>query len=237
MREIEISRQFIDGDAYGRYSKYDTSRDPFLDEMVERLADKKQVFVKFPDQHHTHPRAIALVRKMTTDTKTEYYGQHKKDQFGNYVVHLKWSDRKNTAAVRLNYWEVKSFLYLPDYNGDTVWTKLDKKKFVEDKAKLVYDRLGHEIKVGDVVTYINARYGEGTTIDFGVVQKIEHKVDNRYHGGPFVTPIVHIKSIAVGDEDTPKISKIKKPRRSIMVMTDIDLNDEAFVAKLTVPQN
>lgn len=207
--------------------EYDTTRNEYVQEMQERIEDKKPVFVKFASAHPKRPNAIALVKSIKCERKGD------RDGYSRYTAQLKWDDRKNTAKVDFNNNDV---VYLPKYEGKTVWFIFDAAAFAKKNAKKVCDRLGREIKEGDVVTYINARYGSGATIDFGVVQKIVHKASRGFRSSIEIETTVHIETIAVEEGERVEASKITRPERSIMVMTDVDLFDEAFVAKLTVAQ-
>lgn len=211
-------------------------------DIIERVKNKEKVYVKFPNDHIKRPGAIALVNKISGDEfKTRSY-QHNnqtiyEDQESRLVFHLKWDDRKNKTKVNIQYdlGHRIDLFYLPDYNGPTVWSIFDKKEFIEKNAEKIVDRMGRELSVHDTVVYINARYGSGAFLDFGVICEIKYKVYDGWHGKE-IEPIVVIETIALEESELTEISKIKTPETSIMRMTDVDLMDEAFVRKLTVTQ-
>ena len=234
MEEISLKFSYLPWSPTSNFNgqAVDITREPYLEEIVKRVDAGEQVFVKFGKKHHKRPGAIALVKKITGEAMNASGSWHRA-KYSSYKFHLKWDDRKNTAKVDTNHNEL---FYLPDYDGKTVWSMFDAKEFAKKNAKKIRDRLGKEIKEGDVVIYINARYGSGAMIDFGVVQKIAHKASRDYRGSSHIESIVHIETIITNEGDAVVVSKISRPNRSVMVMTDVDLFDEAFVAKLTITQ-
>lgn len=213
--------------------------------IIERVKNKEKVYVKFPNDHIKRPGAIALVNKITGDefSSRSYQDVDDKkqiiyeDQESRLVFHLKWDDRKNRTKVNIRYdlsYRIDLF-YLPDYKGPTIWSMFDKQKYIEKNAEKIVDRMGRELSVHDTVVYINARYGTGACLDFGVIREIKYKVYDGWNGKE-IEPIVVIETVALEEGELTEISKIKSPENSVMRMTDIDLMDEAFVRKLTVTQ-
>lgn len=235
MEEIDLSLKYI-----GLSSKngYDLTREPYIDEMIDKIANKQDVFVRFGENDKKRPGAIAKVKKIEglgpDNSPFNYY----RTGISKYTVYLKWDDRKNTAKVELNNSTYGSRLtYLRDYSGKTKWSLFDPKEEAEKRAKPILDRLGTEIKLGDTVVYINARYGSASGLDFGTVKEFKHKAYKRYRSDSIdIETTVVIETIATKANEVVMESKIKRPDNSIMVLNDVDLFDEAFVAKLSIDQ-
>jgi len=216
-----------------------------LADLVKRInVDKEKIYIKYPDDDEKRSGSIALVKKVTGDEfETKTYESHVnnmvyQDTASDYTFHLKWDDRKNTTKVRLRNggWRTPSIVYLPDYKGPTVWTMFDEKEYIKKHKPVIRDRMKNKLAINDAVVYINARYGTGAYIELGVIRDIKYKVDIQYTGKKVVNPTVVVESIALTKNESPEMSKIRYPEQSILKMTDVDLFDEAFVRKLTVPQ-
>lgn len=234
-KEVDLTKKDLpkkDPSDYREQPGPDLSREPLLEQIIRRVENKERVFVKFLDNHERRPGAIALVKKIDgrgagEEDRFRRYG----DGTSDYTFHLKWDDRKNTTKFRVNY--EKEIVYLPNYTGETFWFMFDPKEYAKEHGEPVEDRLGNELKVDDVVIYVNARYGSGANIDFGVVREIKRKgVRNSYRKITYVDTTVIIESIAVNEDDGPLMSKITKPERIVMKITDVDLMNEALVLKL-----
>lgn len=102
-------------------------------------------------------------------------------------------------------------VYLPDYEGPTIWEKFDKKaaeaKALEDHE--VEDSEGNLLAVGDRVIYINARYGSGARLERGEIIEIKMKVD--VHGEN-----QYVSSHVIINNDEGERSDIQKPWLSII---------------------
>jgi len=239
MEEISLALKTSRNDRDRANSSYDLTREPFIAEMVERVKNGEDVFVKFPKKDRKRPGAIAKVRKVEGAAPCAQAGPvtYRRSGVSDYKVHLKWDGRKNTATVNLNDGMYSTQLtYLRGYTGKTVWSMFDAKEHAKKYAKPILDRLGREIKAGDTVVFINARYGSGAELDFGTVQEIKHTASKNYRGGTDIESAVIIETIAVGDNESVMHSKIKKANKSIMIITNVDLLGEAFIAKLSVNQ-
>lgn len=229
MKEVDLRQKDLPREGYTSWSerqKPDMSREPIIDDIIKKVEAKEKVFVKFLNDHDKRPGAIALVKKVTGDPVGAKYNR---GEPSNYTFHLKWDDRKNTTKVRLNYY--RHFAYLPDYKGPTVWYMFDPKAYGEEHAEPVLDRLGNELNVNDAVIYINARYSDGSNMDFGVVREIKRKGAKDWHGNLYVDVTTIIESVAISEDEEPLMSKIGRPERSVMKMTDVDLPNEALIRK------
>ena len=214
-------------------------------ELKEKVEKGEKVYVRFCDTDKKRPGAIAFIKRFEGEPfdpnpadKGTYY-QYRNGKESRYTIKLGWEDRKNTAQVQLNSWKARAgdLVYLPDYKGPTKWSELDIDKLINEKGKIIKDRLGNELSKGDVVVYINARYGDGATLDFGTIKEIKQKAKRTYRGQMDLETTVIIETIATKKNEKVMESKIRKPERSIAKINDVDLFDEAFIRKLTVDQS
>ena len=165
-------------------------------------------------------------------TRAASHDRYGEEEPSDFTFQLKWDDRKNTTKVRILF--DRDFVYLPDYDGQTVWYMFDPKEFAEKYAEPAIDRLGNKLAVNDTVVYINARYGSGAELDFGVIREIKQVgTDKDYQGNRCIEETIIIESIAIDKSAAPMKSKIKQAERSIIKIDDVDMFDEAFVRKLT----
>lgn len=92
-------------------------------------------------------------------------------------VVLAWDKRRN----RIKWATYKDTVYLPDYDGSTVWQKFDKNaagQAIIEKYP-AKDRDGNVLTAGDRVVYINTRYGGGAILDRGTSKEIKVSVTSR----------------------------------------------------------
>jgi hypothetical protein len=141
--------------------------------------ERKGSIVKFISNEFLH----AFVRQQ--------YGYHYCDRRTHYEVegksgHFVWEDRRNKIQAYLSFYE--SYAWLKDYEGPTVYKRLDKKKIIKEtiKSKSQKDIDGNDLKIGDKVLYCNIRYGGGTVLCKGTVKEFKGKVvvyhsDKRTH--------------------------------------------------------
>ena len=120
---------------------------------------------------------------------------------------LGWEKRRN--KIQWNFY--KGTVFLPEYEGPTVWKKFDKKDAVgfyllENPPK---DRDGNLLEKGDRVIYINARYGEGACLDRGVITEIKGNVKVWGERKAYETRVFI-------DNDEGQKSKITKPELAIV---------------------
>jgi len=124
-----------------------------------------------------------------------------------------WEKRRNKINEYIGGTEV---VYLPDYQGPTVWEKFDKKAAAAEALARtpMKDREGNEIKEGDRVLYINARYGSGAQLDRGKIISIKATVQK--HRDLTVTTFnVEIES------DGGEKSVITKPSQSVLLESNV----------------
>lgn len=232
MKEIDLRSRDLprnDPTNWSERLRPDMSREPVIEDIIQRVNNGENVFVKFSDKDPKRPGAIAKIKKIE-GIPAKYDSYHNIPS--RYTFHLKWNGRTNSTKVAVNY--CCPVWYLPDYDGDTVWSWFDAKQYAEQHAEPVYDRLGHELSVDDTVVYINARYGSGAMLDLGTIKEIKQRGKKDHRGNITVAVEVIIETIATEDDEPIMESRIKKSENSILKLTDIDLFDEAFVRKLTV---
>lgn len=250
MKEVSLNYRFWDQkDSPRKYNLRPNTSVPNLDmeetlgKIVERVKNGEKVYIKFADDHDKRPGAIGLIHNITGDEFTsrhwqKHYNEKEtiyEDNASWLVFNLKWDDRKNKAKVDVqrHIHNDTDIVYLPDYEGPTVWSMFDAKAYAEEHAIKPRDRMGKELSVNDTVVYINARYGSGACLDFGVVREIKNKADG---SSKSVSTELIIETIALQEGERTEKSTIRHPDTAIMRMTDVDLMDEAFIRKLTVTQ-
>ena len=98
----------------------------------------------------------------------------------------KWDKRKNSCEV---HFPSRDIVFLPNYDGPTVYEMFDKKAAKEDLLKdpNQLDVDGKKLEIGDKVLYINARYGSGFTLCHGTI--VEFKATVHLAGHYFTTVI------------------------------------------------
>ena len=89
----------------------------------------------------------------------------------------KWDKRKNSCKVDFPN---KNIVFLPNYEGPTVYVMFDKKSAKEELLKNPNQRDidGKSLNVGDKVLYINARYGSGFAMCHGTIKEFKVSVDS-----------------------------------------------------------
>jgi hypothetical protein len=151
-----------------------------------------------PDYNH-RPAEISEMRRYSSSeqrlfeiTNTWIYGI------------AKWDKRKNSCQVSLPNDEV---IFLPNYEGPTVYEMFDKKAAKEKLLKNPDQRDidGRPLAVGDEVLYINARYGSGFVLNHGTIKEFKVTADSKGHS--FVT--------IVKNDDADEESSISYPSQMI----------------------
>lgn len=205
--------------------------------IIDRFNSGEKLYFQF--KNGDRKGSIAFLKKIeenyriTKRTRSTFRGPQPE-----YSIHIKgtvgWDDRKNTAKVDLFASHVK-FTFLDGYEEKSVWIKEDVKAEAEEikKSTKVLDMRGKEINEGDIVVFINSRYGSGSCLDYGVVRDIIVKVrHNNYRNKKEVDIITVIENTRVSNIGTPIFSKIKNPKDYILVVTGTDLADDALMSKL-----
>ncbi len=112
---------------------------------------------------------------------TAFQGKTKYASSASHLYgHCVWDDRKNKIQ-----WGLTSpyTVWLPDHVGPTVWAKFDAKAAKADLLNNVaeQDIDGKRLAIGDEVIYVNSRYGSGTELCHGTIDRFEAKADSRSH--------------------------------------------------------
>ncbi len=113
----------------------------------------------------------------------------------NRTGYLKWDNRTNKPKADITDNDV---VWLKGYYGDTLWNvKSSEDRKNEELQKPVLDIDNNILNVGDVVVYINARYGSGMKLCTGIIDRLEaeyHKNDDT------VSIYTIVKNIDNGEE-------------------------------------
>lgn len=206
--------------------------DQLLNEIKERFEKKEKVYIRV--NKGKHKGAIGFIKKIKSFEAEIKRNPGRANEWYTWKHHLEvtlgFDDRKNvTSTVACGY---RSDEYLRNYKGKTVWV-LDK---LEDKCKKageepIYDMRGNELKVGDIVVFINARYGNGSSLDYGKIDDIKTTVKQTYNGSAFKRHVV-VRSLRRSKNGNPEQSKINHPENYILCVTGTDIEDDAVLAKL-----
>ena len=89
------------------------------------------------------------------------------------------------------------------------------------------------IKEGDIVIFINSRYGGGSRLDYGIVDEIHAKVDHHSHNGKKTVEVTTIVKNARQERGKDIMSKIKNPEHYLLIVTGTDLEDGALEKRLS----
>lgn len=113
-----------------------------------------------------------------------------------YLV-AKWDKRRNSCKFTAPNPEI---VFLPNYEGPTVYQMFDKKAAKEALLKSPDERDidGKTLVIGDEVLYINARYGSGFRLTHGTIMEFKAVVDSNGH----------VISTIVAEKETGLISTI-----------------------------
>lgn len=146
------------------------------------------------DPSFNHHRAeISSVRRYYSDSRQQF-------EITNTWIYgiARWDKRKNSCQVHLPNPEV---IFLPNYQGPTVYEMFDKKAAKEALLKNPdqHDIDGKLLSVGDKVLYINARYGSGFVLCHGTIKEFKVTADSKGHS---FSTIVQLD----GDDEESSIS-------------------------------
>lgn len=167
------------------------------------------VYVKF-----TRGQYKDSIAKLVSDTPPEFTIQRNNYNFcyygGIYYSGVcKWDGRKNKPQGSLY-----ELVWLKDYVGETKWVSVSAEEAKTNALKQdVLDIDDNVLNIGDEVLYINARYGCGMTLCFGIIDRFEAE----YHKGNntvTVSTIVKLKS------DLAEESRILNPESFIYKLQD-----------------
>lgn len=191
-----------------------------LNEIHDRLVRGETVYLGITDGERKG--SIAYIKSLDSSyhNSRPHLEHHRDYQYWNVepqtisrtrsafiCVILGWDKRGNKVK-----WATHSHtVYLPDYEGPTVWKKFDKKAAAEAilAAQPPKDRDGNILVVGDRVVYINARYGGAASLDRGTIKEIKASV-RLYRGEQF--PTIHV----IIDNDQGDESDIRQSQDSIL---------------------
>ncbi len=180
--------------------------------------DKKKLFKLEKDIHRRH--------SFSSEPQVEY-----RFYFSGIFG---WDDRKNTARAEL-FVQGDQISFLDGYTDESVWEKADKKAEAAaiKENTVVKDMRGTVIKEGDIVIFINSRYGGGSRLDYGIVDEIHVKVDHHSHNGKKTVEVTTIVKNARQERGKDIMSKIKNPEHYLLIVTGTDLEDGALEKRLS----
>lgn len=157
-------------------------------------------------------------------------------------IKVAFDDRPNLATVRLFDYSADSLALLTEYTGPTIWNKLDQKSQSEQDMKdyPITDIRDNLIKVNDIVSFVHKfhhirdKYTNKSvpSLDYGIVRKIKYVYKLDYNRQVFRMPSVEIESILHNYYGRKLTTEVNTPENSILIITNTDLQDDAFLAKL-----
>ena len=194
-----------------------------LKEIRNKITSGERVYIQITSGERKG--SIAYIKKLDPDYQNiEARLSYRSRNFrGSYLYHVEnywlcvilgWDKRRNQIK-----WSTNDHCeYLRNYKGPTVWKKFDKKAVEKKllKETVILDRENNELKVGDRVLYINARYGSAATLDRGTIEDIKISAtkttysDKEYH-------TIHVKI----KNNNGSESDIKTPHSSILKLERI----------------
>lgn len=215
-----------------------------IQRIVEDVNDHKKVYVRFVSGERKG--SIAFIKKIINyrcnkSIQSRGYFSNKEptpEYLFTLDSQLGWDDRKNTAKVKLfDRYVPYQLELLPDYDGPTVWKNID----LKNEAKLILednppkDMRGKIINKDDKVVFINARYGSGAELDYGIVNEIVSKASFDYKGdcSAEITVVIHSLQYNNQSKSEPLISKIKYPDKSILIVNDSNIVEDMLLVKLS----
>lgn len=209
-RFLLLNRDYVaDLDAYKGMECID---DFWIDALKRKLdirkaTSKGEIYVRFVNPNSRRYGGIALVHSGSI------YRTKRSDRISGHF-YVRWEGRRNVVKFFFHGEHVE---WLVDYEGPTHWVYDRSRSGIPPKN--VRDRLGRDLKVGQLVCYVSHEVARGraATLHFGNIVKITD-------GGE-----VTCRSIALGNE-VSKVTKIKH-NDNITIISD-DLLDKLMLAKL-----
>lgn len=195
--------------------------------------------------------AVGYIKKVLSFTRNKqrksqhgYKRRYSMQYRATGKLQIGFNDRQNTAILNVGQHNADPFFLLLDYKGPSVWHKFDPKKQSEEDLKTFkfYDIRENEIKVNDVVSFLNDSVHYRLDIprkvkqilDYGIVREIKFRYEFDYLKKRHRIPSIIVESITQKDRilDTPIKVEVTTPNFSILVITDTDLQEDAMLAKL-----
>jgi hypothetical protein len=146
--------KFVSGDRKGSIAKV-------VIDLEEHPYNKRDASMERAHSYHNDP-----VRYQISDSM--FFGT------------AKWDKRKNSCKLSF---PDRDTVFLPNYEGPTVYEMFDKKAAKEELLKnpAQHDIDGKLLAVGDKVLYINARYGSGFGMCHGTIKEFKVVADSSGH--------------------------------------------------------
>lgn len=233
MKEINLKTPYV---PHRHSGPYQPSIDmmQILNDIVNNVERKEKVYIKMTNG--VFKDSIAYIK-----TIKEHKCEESPDRWSstpsarqytiNMEVVLAFDDRKNVTTQNIFN---DGFIYLSEYEGPTIWSKTDvKTEAAKIKAEtIVHDMRDVQLNEGDTVIYINARYGEGSQLAFGIIDEIKVKVSFNWRGSQEVETLVIIKNLEQNSDGAAVVSKIKNPSQYILNVTDNIIGEEILMEKM-----
>ena len=185
-------------------------------DIHDKLEAGERVYIGYPEGERAG--SIGFIKELECDmdqiiptVRNSSYYSTRPD--GTWICHagfhakIGWDKRRNVVKCYIGHGKV----YFPNFKGPTVWEKFDKKAAEKEAtdARIVIDRDGKVINVGDRVLYINARYGGAAQLDRGIITDIKVKV-KKIRSQTYADLNVYI------DNDDGDKSKITGPDKTVL---------------------
>lgn len=154
-----------------------------------RRAQAGTVYIKFVDGDRKGSIARLTIDEHMRehDARIEraylHYGEKERFEIKNAWIYgiAKWDKPKRSCQVTM---PGRDAIFLPNYEGPTVYQMFDRKAAKEELLKSPNQRDvdGQLLSIGDKVLYINARYGSGFALCHGTITEFRVAVDSKAHG-------------------------------------------------------
>jgi hypothetical protein len=181
------SQHYFDSETDADAVAFCNARNALLDQAINGT-----LYIKFVDGDRK-----GSIAKLVIDVEEHPYNERKaevercRSSWSNEKVQYqidntyffgtaKWDKRKNSCKVSF---PSKEIVFLPNYEGPTVYEMFDKKAAKEELLKNPdqHDIDGKLLAVGDKVLYINARYGSGFGMCHGTIKEFKVVADSSGH--------------------------------------------------------
>jgi len=204
---------------------------------IKKLYDKKEkIFIRWDSGDREG--SIGEIKKIFEFKieKARRYNNIGQHYYLKFRASVGFKGKPNRATINL-YKLSDSFTWLKDYEGPTVWKKLDKDE--ESKRKLdenpLSDMRGNKISVNDVVVFttLTSRYGRRAdkVLDYGIVRNLGYRYTYNHKKIRVYEPSVIVESVTRRDGGTPYTEEIFD-QRALLIINDTELHDDALLAKL-----
>ena len=201
-----------------KYYKYNVSKDEaeehenlFKELLEEYDSNGGFIYVEINSGYRKGSIAKLVSKNEPTYSFSKCWrGEVRYDSSITYRGTLKLDGRKNKPKSYLG-----ECTWLKGYQGETIW----KQESIDDikrsaLEKPLFDIKNNQINIGDRVLYINTRYGGGSKLCFGTIDRFEVEF-HKYNSSTTVYTIVRL-------ENEDQESKIQTPNEYIYKISDCE---------------